>query len=204
MDLIKIPFDIFEKGNSSYALVFGTIYTNILESENHTCYFTTNQIAEITGLSKITVRRTLKEIKKNKDLIISYNAKEKIILSCEDFYDEYDIIHSRGFELPQDSIFIDSKFPKSKRKILLVHTSWLLDESLTFTDALVYSFMYQFSKKINSNKIISIPATKIADKFFINSRTVSRSIKNLKAQKYIKVIYPDDLRRGAIFHLMKD
>lgn len=203
MNIIKIPFDIFEKGNSSYALVFGAIYTNILESENHNCYFTDNQIAEITSLSKITVHRTIKEIKNNQDLIVTYGAKEKIVLSCEDFYEEIDVTHRRGFELPKDSIFMDSKFSKSKRKILIVHTSWLSDEALTFTDALVYSFMYQFSKKIDNDRTITIPATKIADKFFINSKTISRSIQNLKANGYIKVVYPEDLRKGAIFFLNK-
>ena len=204
MNIIKIPFDIFEKGNSSYALVFGTIYTNILESENHSCYFTNHQIAEITNLSEITVHRTIKEIKDNQDLIVIYNAKEKIILSCEDFYEEIDVTHRRGFELPKDSIFMDSKFSKSKRKILTVYTSWLSDEALTFTDALVYSFMYQFSKKVDNDRVITIPATKIADKFFINSKTISRSIQNLKANGYIKVVYPEDLRKGAIFFLNKN
>ena len=204
MKTIKIPFNIFEKGNSSYALVFGTIYTNILESENHNCYFTDNQIAEITSLSKITVHRTIKEIKNNQDLIVTYNAKEKIILSCEDFYEEIEATHKRGFELPKDSIFMDSKFFNNKRKILIVHTSLLSDEALTFTDALVYSFMYQFSKKVDNDRIITVPSTKIANKFFINNKTVSRSIQNLKANGYIKVVYPEDLRKGVIFFLNKN
>lgn len=192
MTYIKIPFDFLASDYKlSTAIVYGVIYTDIMNSDTKMCALDNTTIGKTVNLSRQTVGKAIKELVEDEEIIVLNNPPD------------FPIIY-REYQIPYDSYLLGNEAWNSKKTVLLVPISLFHHKDLTPIDVLIYCLIHQCAK-INNNeeKELIITAPKIASIFNINPQTVYRTIKTLCKLGFINVIYPDNIKVGFVIRLTK-
>lgn len=193
MKHIKIPFRILsDTFSNSYALVYGMIYTNIMNSNEKISSLTNTEISKELKLSLRTVSRAINFLIQEQELSVE-ETKYQNPKDCQD----------RTFLISEELLKPENWDKKNYN--LTIPITLLENSELKINDILVYSLLYQFSSiKENGVRSKIITADQIARNLGVSYRTIYNSIKNLKDKGYINIVRPKKNKIGYLFVLKKE